>query len=210
MSELHIDGPFLHQPNAKRLVVWLHGYGASGDDLFVLGRSMANDSMSVWAPNAPIQMPHGGFAWFELSERTQSEYETSLDQTAPLVHAAIQQKATELGVDSVILCGFSQGAMLALHIMAICEPKWPVLAYSGGFFSSQKRNLNNSSACLVHGLKDDVIVSDVMLRSMTLLSQSGVAVEAHMRPHMAHNIDAESARIGERFLRENDKALKLY
>src|SRR3954462_13279295 len=75
-----IDGPRLEPPSgqpAKRLVVFLHGYGADGNDLIDLGRAWQGilpDTAFV-SPHAPEpcgQSP-AGKQWFPLFSRAPNE-----------------------------------------------------------------------------------------------------------------------------------------
>src|ERR687891_581198 len=77
MAEL--DGPRLEPRggNAKRLVVFLHGYGADGNDLIELGRAwqpLLPDTVFVspHAPEACAQAPMGR-QWFNLTFRNPDE-----------------------------------------------------------------------------------------------------------------------------------------
>ena len=67
-----IDGPRLEPPSGqvKRLVVFLHGYGADGNDLIDVGRawqSILPDTAFV-SPHAPERMSQAptGRQWFPL------------------------------------------------------------------------------------------------------------------------------------------------
>ncbi|MEI6574508.1 MAG: phospholipase, partial [Alphaproteobacteria bacterium] len=74
-----IDGPRLAPKTGKAdsLVVFLHGYGADGNDLIDLGQQWQN-----WLPNAAFVSPHApepcgmspmGRQWFPLTMRDPSE-----------------------------------------------------------------------------------------------------------------------------------------
>ena len=84
-----IDGPRLpaRSRHAKQLVVFLHGYGADGNDLIELGRQW-----QPWLPDAEFVAPHApdrcsqsptGRQWFPLTSRDQDERWTGLNQAAP-------------------------------------------------------------------------------------------------------------------------------
>lgn len=207
---LNLTGPSLHPAGARTLLIMMHGYGASGDDLFPLVRGWANDDLAVWAPNAPVLIGQG-FCWFEFDniKRKDIERPLALHQTTEPTYNALLSYVEQHKFDSVILGGFSQGAMLALHIMAMYQPSWPVLAYGGGFFTQNPPNLDGSRVCMIHGAEDDVVVPTYLTEGMLALARCGVSVEGHLRPYVGHNIDLVAAQIGKAFIqRELEKRKK--
>lgn len=176
----------------------MHGYGASGDDLFPLVKPWANENLSVWAPNAPIPMGFG-FAWFELSD-DRSDRSRRLQEAGESIYVTLKSYIAKHGFTNIILGGFSQGAMLALHVMANFEKKWPVLAYGGGFFSGGRFNLEGANICMVHGAIDDVVEPHYCTDSMLTLGQMGANVQGYIRPYVSHSIDLEGAKIGRQFV----------
>src|SRR5688572_17238613 len=86
-----LNGPRLEPPGgqAKRLVVFLHGYGADGNDLIDIGRawqSLLPDTAFV-SPHAPEpcgQAPTGR-QWFNLTFRTPNERWDGARKAAPVL-----------------------------------------------------------------------------------------------------------------------------
>src|SRR5262249_38605602 len=122
MAEL--DGPRLspRSGQAKQLVVFLHGYGADGNDLIDIGRAWSNllpDAafVSPHAPRACGQAPMGR-EWFPLTFRDPDERWIGVNQAAPALEtfldAELQQHS--LPPQALALVGFSQGTMMALHV----------------------------------------------------------------------------------------------
>jgi len=85
-----LDGPRLAPASgsARSLVVFVHGYGANGDDLIALGqmwRTALPDTAFV-SPHAPEDCaanPFGGRQWFPLSLRDEQELVDGLAQAGP-------------------------------------------------------------------------------------------------------------------------------
>ena len=98
MAEL--DGPRLEPRSgrARQLVVFLHGYGADGNDLIDIGRAWQNllpDAAFV-SPHAPRpcgQAPMGR-EWFPLTFRDPGERWTGVNQAAPILEGFLD---SELG-----------------------------------------------------------------------------------------------------------------
>ena len=121
-----LDGPRLMPASsgaAKQLVVFLHGYGAHGNDLISLGqhwRALLPDAAFV-SPHAPEICggnPFGGRQWFELTFRDPGERWRGVVQAAPALDAFLDEELAALGLadEALALVGFSQGTMMALHV----------------------------------------------------------------------------------------------
>ena len=90
-----IDGPRLEPKSgtAKQLVVFLHGYGADGNDLIEIGRAwqgLLPDAafVSPHAPNPCGQSPMGR-EWFPLTFRDPNERWVGVNAAAPALSAFI-------------------------------------------------------------------------------------------------------------------------
>ena len=125
-----LTGPRLDPPRggAKQLVVFLHGYGANGDDLIELGqqwRGLLPDAAFV-SPHAPEPCAGAptGRQWFALSgaapddPRGAEERWRGAAAAQPVIDAFLDRELARLGLDDsrLALVGFSQGAMMALHV----------------------------------------------------------------------------------------------
>ncbi len=123
------------------LVILNHGFGASGDDLVDIGAMLMDESEVISAkfrfifPEAPIDlgpmgMP-GGRAWWpinmaHLAEINQTQDYSELTRICPpgmpeatsLLAAALEDMRTAYRVEenSIVLGGFSQGAMVSTHL----------------------------------------------------------------------------------------------
>src|SRR5262245_48387881 len=122
MAEL--DGPRL-EPRAapaRQLVVFLHGYGADGNDLIDIGRAWQKllPQAAFVSPHAPERcaMAPGGRQWFALTFRDPGERWTGVNAAAPLIDRFLDAELArhELPPSALALVGFSQGTMMALHV----------------------------------------------------------------------------------------------
>src|SRR6476620_6476018 len=114
-----LDGPRLEPQSGqtKRLVVFLHGYGADGNDLIDIGRAwqpILPDTAFV-SPHAPEpcgQAPVGR-QWFGLTFRDPDERWVGVNQAAPALNEFLDAELTrrQLPSDALALVGFSQGTM---------------------------------------------------------------------------------------------------
>src|SRR5205823_4485851 len=96
-----------------RTLILLHGFGADEHDLLPLAREL-DPSLRVVSLAAPIALEQGGRAWYRLQEGPQG---ISFDPREVLEAGNIALEAIEeiaRGDPDPILCGFSQGAGMAL------------------------------------------------------------------------------------------------
>ncbi len=213
-----IDGPRLAPRSgkpARELVVFLHGYGADGNDLIEIGRAwqtLLPDAAFV-APHAPepcSQSPVGR-QWFELTFRDPDERWRGVNAAAPALDRFLEQELERcrLGPSDLVLVGFSQGTMLALHVGL----RWPVpcaaiVGYSGLLVLPPDANPGENAieiksrppVLLIHGDQDDLILAQALFISAQGLAALEVPVEWHLSIGIGHGIDAEGLRHGGEFV----------
>ena len=210
-----IDGPRLPPAAggvARQLVVFLHGYGADGNDLIGLGREWAKllPHAAFVSPHAPepCGMAPMGRQWFNLTFRDPGEIVSGVAHAAPAIEAFLdaELKRLDLGPRALGLVGFSQGTMMALGAGLKREPApAAIIGYSGALATVEALPKDPASApaiLLVHGDMDEVIPADAMFMAREQLAQAGLAVEWHLAQGIGHGIDAQGLRLGGAFLRK--------
>ena len=118
-----LDGPRLAPRSGKtrQLVVFLHGFGADGNDLIDIGQhwqALLPDAAFV-SPHAPqpcAGAPYGR-QWFGLTFRDPGERWRGVQEARPDLDAFLDQELASHGLadGDLALVGFSQGTMMALH-----------------------------------------------------------------------------------------------
>lgn len=184
---------------AKYLMILFHGYGSDGQDLITLSQifdSIIPQTIYL-SPNAPSKTGFGGYQWFPLSDLSNRELETGTIQIAPYVHDFIDQalKFYNIKPENLILGGFSQGAMIALHvgIERGVAPK-AVLAYSGALTAVngiEKRIKSNPPIFLCHGANDDVVLPEYTEKANEILIKLGFNVQKTIIDGYPHTIPPE-------------------
>jgi phospholipase/carboxylesterase len=212
---LALDGPRLAPAAggaAKQLVVFLHGYGADGNDLIALGREWAKllPHAAFVSPHAPepCGMAPMGRQWFDLTLGDMKAIALGVKRAAPSVDAFLDAELKRLGLGSraLALVGFSQGTMMALAVGLKRSPSpAAIVGYSGALATVEALPKDPASApaiLLVHGDMDEVIPVDAMLIAREQLAQAGLAVEWHLAQGIGHGIDGEGLRLGGAFLKQ--------
>ena len=212
-----LDGPRLEPRSgpAKRLVVFLHGYGADGNDLIEIGRAwqpMLPDTAFV-SPHAPepcAQAPVGR-QWFPLTFRDPDERWIGVNKAAPGLEKFLENELArrQLPSSALALVGFSQGTMMALHagLRRAVAPA-AIVGYSGIFVLANNAAPDSIAAdikarppvLLVHGDMDDLIPVQALLHAAQGLAAIGIPAEWHISHGVGHGIDGEGLRHGGEFL----------
>jgi phospholipase/carboxylesterase len=187
--------------NPQQLVIFLHGYGANGEDLLSLAphfERVLPQTVFV-APNAFTPFPgrDGSYLWFDLGDMEPELMARHCDAVRAQGIALIQdlQKAYGIGPENTILIGFSQGTMMALSC-ALGHPNLvrAVIGLSGGlymdphFIIAAPHDLNIH---LIHGEEDEVVPFEASLDTANLLDDLGFKVELCLIPHMDHEINQD-------------------
>ena len=206
-----LNGPRI-EPRGGRasgLVVLLHGYGANGDDLIALGdgwRRSLPDAAFV-APNAPQSIPgmYGGLQWFALTVRDPGEYWRGVAAAQPALDRFLDAELARyrLTADRLVLVGFSQGTMMALHVgLRRAVAPAGIVAYSGLLAGPDHlaETKVRPPVLLVHGEADDMIPIDALHMAREALAGAGTPVEWHVRPGLGHGIDPEAQWMAGHFI----------
>jgi phospholipase/carboxylesterase len=212
-----LSGPSLEpiSGKTKRLVVFLHGYGADGNDLIEIGRAwqpILPDTAFV-SPHAPEpcgQAPVGR-QWFGLTFRDPDERWVGVNQAAPALQAYLdaELQRRQLPPSALALVGFSQGTMMSLHA-GLRRPVAPaaIVGYSGMFImpgdgppeTVEGEIASRPPILLIHGDRDELIPVQALFHASSSLSALDVPVEWHISQGVGHGIDQEGLRHGGEFL----------
>ena len=212
-----LDGPRLapRSGKARQLVVFLHGFGADGNDLIDIGQhwqALLPDAAFV-SPHAPqpcAGAPYGR-QWFGLTFRDPGERWRGVQEARPDLDAFLDQELASHGLadGDLALVGFSQGTMMALHTGLRRKTALAgIVGYSGVLVVPPGQapvamlpDLGPPPpVLLVHGDQDPVIPSEALGFSVQALTALNVPVKAHMSRGIGHGIDGTGLKLGAEFL----------
>jgi phospholipase/carboxylesterase len=209
----HLSGPSLAPKSggpAQQLVILLHGVGADGNDLIGLAPfyQMILPDAAVVAPNAPLpfDMAPFGYQWFSIQDMHARTRLNGVRQAAPALDAFIDAELAALGLseDRLALIGFSQGAMMALHVGLRREKALAgIISHSGMLVGESQlagEVRSRPPVLLTHGAFDEVLPVQAMPVAEGTLRSAGVPVEAHVMPDLGHGIDDATIRLDLGFL----------
>jgi phospholipase/carboxylesterase len=214
---IELDGPRLAPRTgaARQLVVFLHGYGADGNDLIEIGRAWQQ-----YLPQAAFVSPHApepcgqapvGRQWFGLTFRDPNERWVGVNKAAPQLERFFEAELArhQLPPSALALVGFSQGTMMALHVgLRRAVPPAAIVGYSGmlvlptagGAEAMAAEVKSRPPVLLVHGDQDELIPPQALFQGAQDLAALGVPVEWHLSAGVGHGIDGEGLRHGGEFL----------
>jgi phospholipase/carboxylesterase len=212
-----LDGPRVEPQSgpARALVVFLHGYGADGNDLIDIGRAWQGllPQTAFVSPHAPEpcgQAPVGR-QWFALTFRDPDERWLGCLKAAPLLDSFLdaELKRRNLPSSALALVGFSQGTMMALHVgLRRATAPFAIVGYSGLLVTPSDATIDKVASeirsrppvLLIHGDRDELIPAQALFQSANGLGALGVSVEWHLSRGIGHGIDEEGLRQGGEFL----------
>ena len=200
----------------RSIVVFLHGYGANGADLLGLADPLGEhlpDTLFV-APDAPEEIPGyaGGRQWFPIpwiDGSSEEEAERGLMAASEDLNAFLDALMVDEDVlpEQVVLFGFSQGTMMALHVAPRREdPVAGLVAFSGRLLNPEvlaDEVISRPSILLVHGDQDDVVPPQSLPQAAEALQAAGWKdVYAHVMKGTAHGIAPDGLSVALAFMRD--------
>ena len=217
---VELDGPRLEPQSggaARQLVVFLHGYGADGNDLIEIGRAWQPllPHCAFVSPNAPEPCAGApvGRQWFALTFRDPSERWIGVNKAGPILERFLDAELARrrLPPSALTLVGFSQGTMMALHVgLRRQTPPRAIVGYSGLLVEPPQAQAEKFAAeiksrppvLLIHGDRDELIPVQALLHAADGLATLGLSVAWHVSGGIGHGIDQDGLRYGGEFIRQ--------
>jgi phospholipase/carboxylesterase len=215
MRELRFGRQGAPQGQATALVVFLHGYGANGADLLGLADVLEPHlpGAGFVAPDAPEPCAGGGFGfqWFPipwLDGSSQAAADAGLEASAVDLDAFLDARLADEGLtpERMVLVGFSQGAMMSLHV----APRRPVavagvVAISGRLLRPEAlagAAVVKPPVLLVHGDQDQMVPFGEMAKAGDALVAAGFPTYGHVMQGTGHGIAPDGLGVALQFLKE--------
>ena len=186
----------------KKLLILLHGYGANGMDLMPIGDYIKNAvtrfDLDYFAPDAfeVCDSNPNGFQWFQLSPDRNYSYNNEVHNVSAKVMSDIvvpEAKKRQIKISDLILCGFSQGGMIALSTMLTTKDKpLATICLSGLLMNNiNPKGQTQSNILIMHGEEDNVLPIDFYYKTIQQLDDRGIKYQAKSYPNLGHSISQE-------------------
>jgi phospholipase/carboxylesterase len=197
----------------QSLVVFLHGYGSDGADLLSMADQLGPllPDTSFVAPDAPDRVPGApyGYQWFSIPRfdgSSEATMQAGLAKSTEDMAEFLKQRAgyEKVPLTAVALVGFSQGAMMSLHVAPrLQETLAAVIAISGRLVSAERlqaETVSKPPILLVHGTDDEVMPFANMALAGDALTKAGFNVYAHVMQGAGHGIAPDGLQTALGFL----------
>jgi phospholipase/carboxylesterase len=188
------------------MVVMIHGRGADMNDLADLAPLLdPPDGARFVFPNAAkaFEAYPGmsfGWTWFEGWPPDRA----SVTESRTILLRFLDELTARYPTTSLIVSGFSQGAMMALDAgLRTTRDVAGIIAMSGGLYEEELPDLRAKSSVPVlisHGSSDEVVPVNYARRARALLEEAGFDVEFHEYP-MGHQVVMEEVAVVKAFIR---------
>ena len=197
----------------RSMVVFVHGYGADGADLLGLADSLSPHLPGTvfYAPDAPEACagnPYGR-QWFGIPRfdgSSEADAKAGLARAAEDLNGFLDARLAEegLGPEALVLVGFSQGAMMSLHVaprrgVAIAG----VVAISGKLMFPEVLSMEaqvRPEVLLVHGDQDPVVPFEEMQAAGNALVANGFTTYGHVMQGTGHGIAPDGLQVALSFI----------
>jgi phospholipase/carboxylesterase len=200
----------------RSIVVFVHGYGADGADLLGLSDVLAPylpDTM-FYAPDAPQPCPGNpfGYQWFPipwLDGSSEAAAAAGLATSSVALNEFLDAclAEAELTDADLALVGFSQGAMMSMHIAPRrAHAVAAVVAISGRLLEPAALAAEvkvRPPVLLIHGDQDPVVPFESMAAAGDVLIANGFKTYSHVMRGTGHGIANDGLEAALTFLLDN-------
>lgn len=196
------------QNDAKKLIIFLHGYNTNKNDLFSLKDEIFSDkeNTNYISLNAPIKCPRSdsGFEWFTMNEydfplkyaELTQQLKDDLRKSSTLLIDFIDKKVKEYNIKykNVYLLGFSQGASLSLYTgVRIKEQLGGIVSCSGFLLDKmeyfQNTQFTKQNILFMFGLQDEVVLNECYQKSIEIFDKFKFNTIVKQYPNLGHCIN---------------------
>ena len=199
----------------RQMIIVLHGYGADGADLLGLADPLGAHLPDAvfYAPDAPDPCAGNPFGrqWFGIPRfdgSTVDQAMTGLARANDAVSRFMDARLKDEGLfpKDLILLGFSQGAMTALHAAPRrSTPIAGVVAISGRLIAPERlaaETLSKPPVLLLHGDQDEVVDFGEMAVAGDALVAAGFDTYGHVMQGSGHGIAPDGLQVALAFMKD--------
>ncbi len=190
---------------ADSLVVFVHGYGADGNDMIGLATPLAQllPDTAFAAPDGPEPCPGASRQWFAIADLDPHVMQQGVVAATPALQAFIEAELRRLALppSRLALVGFSQGTMMALPLGLSALKPAAIIGFSGVLTGAVSPAADFPPVFLSHGSADPVIPPEALFATAAMLGAAGVRVQWHLSLGVGHGIDDGALALGANFLK---------
>jgi phospholipase/carboxylesterase len=220
---VHVNG------HPKKIIIFLHGYIDNCEGLNKRIVSLLNkmDDVAIHLPEAPVECEiySGKRQWYSmhdfdpnddrktvptLDECTEiyAKMSKGFDCSYRVLSEYIENCLNEYQLDAkdVILCGFSQGAMVAIYTALMQEEKiGGCISFSGIITPHtflQKHTQSKPDMLLIHGNADNLVRFEAQRFTKEQLTKIGCNVQTYVVPEGQHRVSEDGLLQATNFIKQ--------
>lgn len=201
--------------------IWLHGQGASSDDLIPILKNLTGSrelGLRYLAPDAPMRLIKAngnrpGRVWYDMAspDSTAPDPET-LEETQNRLSGLLDDERQQgMPSEKTLIAGFSQGGAMALHVgLQYPHTLAGIIVLSGELIDTESLHEHVHSAnaatpiLMIHGQHDSLIPLQEAEANRDRLRAAGLPVDWHSLP-LDHEINMETIQIIDQWIQERLK-----
>ena len=197
-------------------IIWMHGLGADGNDFadiipeLELPKNVAIRFIFPHANIMPVSINNGYKmrAWYDISNADLGSNPDvqGIEKNSKFVEELIDAEiASGINSERIILIGFSQGGVMALHTAFRYDKKLAGIASLSSYYpTAAKLDTVNSKIPVFfgHGKYDPVVPLTLGQRAFEFLKENGNPVEMHTYD-MQHNVCIEELKALGEWIKNN-------
>lgn len=202
--------------DVKATTIWLHGQGASSEDLIPLFKNLTGSrelGLRYLAPDAPMRLIRAngnrpGRVWYDMASEDSTEPDPeTLEETRNRL-ASLLDTERQQGMPSgkTMIGGFSQGAAVALHAgLQYPHTLAGIIVLSGEVIDPEnlKKRVHAANAAtpilMIHGEHDSLVPLGEAEANRDRLRSMGFPVDWHSLP-LDHEISMETIGIVDQWI----------
>ena len=202
VNQLNVKEKMPTSGSVKKAVIFLHGYGADGADLFSLSDSLSEQLPDCFfaSPDAPRRCGASpfGFEWFPIPDIDGSTIPDMMQALALSEKLVIKlmdgyKERFSINYSDMVLLGFSQGCMISLNIgLRQLNNIGGVVGISGRLLMPESLEENKKDSyppvILIHGDADEVVPISSMYDAEKVLDKINVNFSTHVSKNVGHGI----------------------
>jgi phospholipase/carboxylesterase len=198
--------------HVKNILFLLHGYGTDAENILGLGLKFKDllPYTAILSVNAPCicEANSNGYQWFSLKTMNLFSILKEIKFSYELLTDFIdeQLKRFNLNEGDIIICGFSQGAMMSLYT-GLRRKSAPIalLSFSGMLPDTvgtlKKEIKSKPKVFLCHGTSDNVVPYSSLEKTENILREFDIKYESYSIQDMGHMIDEECIENARKFIK---------
>ncbi len=215
VNELNVNEKMPTSGSVKKVVIFLHGYGADGADLFSLSETLSEQLPNCFfaSPDAPNKCGASpfGFEWFPIPDidgSTIPDMMQALASSEKLIVKLIDgyKQRFNLKYSDIVLLGFSQGCMISLNIgLRQLKDLGGIVGISGRLLMpeslEERAEGSYPPVILIHGDADDVVPISSMHDAEKVLNKIKVDFSTHVSKNVGHGIAPDGLAKAQEFIK---------